>query len=633
MKPMDGISLAGVGVVSMAMQCFSAVTASISLIQDMKDLDSKSALLRCKLQIEQHLLLTWGQEHGLMDGTLEARVPDATCRRLILAVLRNMLGLVVETDKLRSRYGLDHVSQLSSDAGPSEQKVLGARVETQGSSSVPIANFTSLDISAAATAAQDGNGSSSNIELDVYGINTAETQTALQKWKMSAQWTRKFKWLIKDATKFNELVDHLRYFNQSLDRLTDSRHRTLLGAGSALVTHSSPADLQVIEAASASLYPEFSAAAAICRRTAEVEAGEVGNAGGPGVYPQQPGAANTTSTPSPQRATRIASSQVRLAHKSASKTLTAGTYASPHLGERAVLVHWRPFRDPLNAATSDKTTRRIESTALILSQAKPQTLAVLDCLGYMVADDGSRLGYVFSFPRDASPDRTPRTLLQLLTPTPESRYGIPPPPLELRIQLAHRLCTTVYWLHVGGLVHKGIRPDNILLFRHGAERTERLADPFLLGFDHSRRDDDQTVTRTASTPDQDLYRHPDFFSAATTRTTKLHDLYSLGLVLLEIGSWFPLAQLAAGAGRGRGRDMNAPPDSSSSAWELREHLLMDGGPVAQLAYRTGTRYMELVRTCLRGSFDVTEEDLDLDGTAVQGAFCREVVEELDKVCL
>ena len=53
-----------------------------------------------------------------MDGTLEACVPDDTCRQLILVVLRNMLGLVAETDKLRSRYGLEHVSQLlSADTG------------------------------------------------------------------------------------------------------------------------------------------------------------------------------------------------------------------------------------------------------------------------------------------------------------------------------------------------------------------------------------------------------------------------------------------------------------------------------------------------------------------------------------
>lgn len=84
-------------------------------------------------------------------------------------------------------------------------------------------------------------------------------------------------------------------------------------------------------------------------------------------------------------------------------------------------------------------------------------------------------------------------------------------------------------------------------------------------------------------------------------------------MLLEIGSWFSLRQLAAG----------------THVSELRDHLLADGGPVSQLPYRIGTKYMEMVRICIQGSFDIHEEDIK--GNAVQEAFLKEIIEEIIKI--
>ncbi|KAK0392720.1 hypothetical protein NLU13_2215 [Sarocladium strictum] len=584
---MEPVSLT-IGVVGFAVQCFDAIVSVMTLLQNLRDADNRTALLGCKLQIEQHILLIWGREHGMKDGTLATRIPEESQQRLVLVILQSMLALIGESDKLRLKYGIEHVAELPARSNTNSQHELGLRTEAQAASSVPLANFTYMHIS-----------STDSDQAAMPSSETADaTKKRLQSWRTSLPLLRKCSWVVKDAKKFEELIDNLRYFNESLVRLTNTRTQTVMAASNALLSNCSTAGMQTLAAASSAQYPEMASAAVLGSTVAEAD--RMGD---------QVQRSNPTSQR--QRDMRILTDQLQLAHKSASRALTTAVFASPTSGEQNVIIQWRVFQSSLDPLTRPKTIRRIEGTARVLSQAKPASICVLDCCGYVCQDD--KMGYVFSYPSGCSSHRTPRTLFQMIDSSSGSRHNVPPPPLETRMELAKKLCTTIYWIHVSGIVHKGIRSDNVLLFRWGAECTERITDPFLIGFDHSRRDDDATVTRTASSPEQDMYRHPDALFSESMRSTKLQDLYSLGLVLLEIGSWFSLRQLAG--------------DTHVS--ELRDHLLADGGPVSQLPYRMGTRYMEMVKLCIQGSFDIDEDEVR--GNAVQEAFLKEVIEEIIKI--
>ena len=95
-------------------------------------------------------------------------------------------------------------------------------------------------------------------------------------------------------------------------------------------------------------------------------------------------------------------------------------------------------------------------------------------------------------------------------------------------------------LHSVNWVHKSLNPDNILLF--GEETGEGLirfdwSSPYLVGFGSSRSN---TGVSDKQPGDQiefgtRMYLHPDRQLKEYTRYQKIHDMYSLGIVLLEIG--------------------------------------------------------------------------------------------------
>lgn len=58
---------------------------------------------------------------------------------------------------------------------------------------------------------------------------------------------------------------------------------------------------------------------------------------------------------------------------------------------------------------------------------------------------------------------------------------------------------------------------------------------WVLGFDLSRPEGELSLGPTELYPERDVYRHPDRQGQVRMQFTKLHDIYALGVVLLEIG--------------------------------------------------------------------------------------------------
>lgn len=88
-------------------------------------------------------------------------------------------------------------------------------------------------------------------------------------------------------------------------------------------------------------------------------------------------------------------------------------------------------------------------------------------------------------------------------------------------------------MHASNFVHKSIRPDNIIVFQ---DASSRLGRPFLVGFERFRKD--ATVTHRFGDDlwERNLYRHPQRQGIAPDEDFSMqHDIYSLGVVLLEIG--------------------------------------------------------------------------------------------------
>lgn len=255
---------------------------------------------------------------------------------------------------------------------------------------------------------------------------------------------------------------------------------------------------------------------------------------------------------------------------------------------------------------SQLVAQRIEHLARLLAVDAPKAadFRVLDCLGYFADDDRerSRYGYVFALP-PGSAARPPASLLQLLARTgPNARL----PDLGDRFRIAQALAAALLRLHDCGWIHTAFRSDAVLFFfcedeggaggGYGDDVEEEGGDklalhaPYIAGFGYSKPADPAASTLEFSRPSaaHDLYRHPEIVrrrrnthNVSTVRHAQRHDLYSLAIVLLEIGLW---------------EQIQMTWKAKYSLDEFRDKLLRVYVP--KLGHKMGAAYRDVVRDLL-----------------------------------
>lgn len=296
--------------------------------------------------------------------------------------------------------------------------------------------------------------------------------------------------------------------------------------------------------------------------------------------------------------------------------------------------------------------QRVASLASMLGSEKPSSFRGPHCLGYLRQEDGFsdgsgglRYGLVYdaSFcltetEKGEGQSAQIRSLRDVLRSNRK-------PSLTIRSSLSCKLAESLMYLHAVNWLHKGIRSDSIMFCSSAAApwSDSNLDSPILSGFEFSRPDTQQEVTIKMATTraEHDLYRHPDLLYHPELRFQKSHDIYSLGLVLLEIAFWQPVEQLAH-------IDLNLDLDQksqkggsrarSSLIQPMREHLItrsFRGYPSLKeaLAGEMGDAYAEAVWRCLRGGLDLgivpkADEADPQTGAKIQQAFHDEVLKRL-----
>ncbi|KAK0659743.1 hypothetical protein QBC41DRAFT_331334 [Cercophora samala] len=162
-------------------------------------------------------------------------------------------------------------------------------------------------------------------------------------------------------------------------------------------------------------------------------------------------------------------------------------------------------------------------------------------------------------------------------------------PLEARIRMAYALCNAVLHLHSIGWYHKNLKSSNVLVFANSegtATGCWDFANPFLIGFDCSRPSTAETRNTVDFSTKDNIYRHPDRWGRSA-RFEKHHDLYALGIILLELGCWRTLPKMDAKCcGFEHVRDPSV----------LHDFLLK--AAAEKLAHAAGTKYSEATLACL-----------------------------------
>jgi Prion-inhibition and propagation len=299
---------------------------------------------------------------------------------------------------------------------------------------------------------------------------------------------------------------------------------------------------------------------------------------------------------------------------------TSDNRAFAKRGDKSFIVEFKPYSHSPDIRASIKY--RVQALAFRMAQSpKPAGFSFLNCVGYYEdpSPETFRYNLIFEYPPGADPTCKPVSLYSVLS---DSGKAFPLPSLEQRFKLAHALALGCLSLLLIEWVHKGLRPHNILLFYTGSKTGEStrlwLENPYIVGFDYSRPNPkdgnaEQISNETANpVPGHLPYKHPDTCLSSTllvTRASSLteswtvprgakppfkeyYDIYSLGLILLEIGFWRPIAKLHK-------IDFESWDKGEFSKLEQTILSRLSGN---ELGHRMGSRYQDAVSECLQGPF-------------------------------
>ncbi|MCJ1324866.1 hypothetical protein MMC10_001528 [Thelotrema lepadinum] len=270
--------------------------------------------------------------------------------------------------------------------------------------------------------------------------------------------------------------------------------------------------------------------------------------------------------------------------------------------KQRVIVEYKTYSGTLRGARLDQLSTAVERLAGILSHADTHLCRILKCLGYIHQENQERYALVYEVPFVADFGQKPPTLLDLIkSRKPGSQDLLPPQhPLNQRFELARKITCAILYVHAMGWVHKSIRTNNIIVLERrddldsGTTTTtarfpKSLGNPYLCGFDTARQDKAASDQTGDAFWDLNVYRHPARQGLhPEERYSMNHDVYSLGVVLLELGIWKPLLALS-----GFKTLKGGGPRTPHLVKEFFQKLAREALPIIM-----GQKYSDLVLFCL-----------------------------------
>ncbi|KAL2686859.1 hypothetical protein Neosp_004401 [[Neocosmospora] mangrovei] len=313
----------------------------------------------------------------------------------------------------------------------------------------------------------------------------------------------------------------------------------------------------------------------------------------------------------------------------ASKVLEGSQYSIAHYSPgdegppRRVMIEWIPF--PKGDYDVYKLARRrMSQISYSLQQiGELSHLQVLPSLGFIEYGSAKVFGLVSALPTSVTPSTTIVTLYDTLpgsqrpganerTSSSRKNSTYPLPSLNQRFELATALVMGFYtflltrWhherfssLHIAFLVNEATGPSTLT-----QSNPLDLGAPIIGGFAISRPDSPTELSISAPVEDfEAVYLHPDVRQRLKSRPKgpnsnpepqaryqRVHDIYALGLLLVEIGFWRPLARVAESGSGGKVKASNL------SANEFKNAIVKKCR--SDLAFWMGDTYKDVTLRCL-----------------------------------
>ena len=479
-----GLALGIFGAVGVLGQLLDGCLKGYKIFTAASNLSRDSERLVYKVKIEEMRLRLWGKEWGVAEGHFERSLSSKTAQEglkpLAEMVLKELYGTIMDLNTLQDRYGL--------------------REEAPGS-----------------------------VDKDAYKKNA--DPNSITTGKGSTGIKLRARWVVNDRDKFGNFLQDLQFYNDKLENLfPPARIATLHRSLTNEMLQSAERDLaklDVLEDASRPSYPKLSTLAELKQLRINLD---------------------TNDTPKKRLSSselKVPLRRLKLADGNAeSMARCRGSYERPldtmpdsKVSEEVdIFVEWIQYDSQTGFEERCHIYQKVDNLARMLhsSSNRHPDLNTLDCLGHVDDKDRSRYGMIFVFPPNAKQSAPILTLANLVK-------DFPAPDLEIRFQLAQTIAVAIWSCHSLDWLHKTLCPYNILFFNEiDLERAgiEGPSKPFLAGFDSSRPDHvEEMSVASRNLVGEDIYRHPHSLGPDRQKYCKSFDIYSLGLLLLEIGLW------------------------------------------------------------------------------------------------
>lgn len=279
---------------------------------------------------------------------------------------------------------------------------------------------------------------------------------------------------------------------------------------------------------------------------------------------------------------------------------------------------------------ADKTalTKDVRTLVRRLRNTDPLEFGLLECFG-VIKNESKETDHIHSFDflfKIPNKLQHPRSLRDHLCS--ETNHS-----LNDVFAITKRLAISVSYVHTLGFVHRNIQPETILVFDNG---TSPLGWSALVGFRSIRMADDKTLQHGDPTTHGNLYRHPAKQGTLPEKEyTMQHDIYSLGVCMLEIGLWKSFIQYDESCVPCLAQNIsNLPAMSGSNTKDAFVSLAKD-----ILPQRMGNKFTSVVLNCLtcmdpdNRDFGDRDEFRDREGVLIGVRYIEKILLQLDAIAI
>ena len=301
-------------------------------------------------------------------------------------------------------------------------------------------------------------------------------------------------------------------------------------------------------------------------------------------------------------------------------------YTSDSNDKNEVWLNWQD-KDISNNDPTLTSISPMEELTILLMAPKPDEFCIPTCLGYSIlqGEEQSRPALIFENPAGIDPQVQPVSLFQAI-----QKY--PRPSLTHRIATAHKIAQCLLYLHAVNWLHKALRSSNILFFP-SPDADLNVRSLYVTGFDNSRRSRfNEATSEVPRVGRMEVYRHPDTqLDGPMLSYRKTFDIYSLGIILVEIALWKPIVSIM-----GIEETVDRSPRATSNVQE--RWLTSEPGLFIWLRAEVGEKYAGAVETCLKGrdAFGIDRKDAETSadtGMTIQRKFNAKVVRLLAEIVI